>query len=46
MKLGDRVAILAILVWLSVAAGPAWVGMTILAGALALNQMHDTWRKR
>lgn len=37
IPLGDGLAHLAVLVWLSVAVGPWWVGLTIFLVAIAVN---------
>lgn len=37
MTVGDGLAVVAILAWLSIAVGPWWLGPVILAGAELLN---------
>ena len=46
MKLGDGVVCLAMLVWLTVAVGPWWVGVTLFCGAMVLNLIHDEVKRR
>ncbi len=40
MKFGDGLGIIAILVWLSIAVGPWWVGLAILAGVTVVNTIQ------
>lgn len=42
-RLGDALGHLAIVVWLSVAVGPWWVGLVLLAAIIIINTVQATW---
>ncbi len=42
MKFGDGLGIIAMLVWLSIAVGPWWVGLAIFGGVAVANIIQAT----
>lgn len=46
MKLGDGLALLALMIWVMVSVGPIWLGFVILIGAWVLNLFEALLHKK